>query len=73
MPKERAEEESEEGSTAAKEENGKGRVAATVRGVGEVPVPPGVRHTMDKWEGRASDKLRTAMQGMGVGEEVVDE
>ena len=41
-PEERLEEESEEGSTVAEKKKIRGRVAAAVRGIGEVPAPPGV-------------------------------
>ena len=46
---------------------------AVVGGVGEVPDPLSVGNVMDKVEGRASDKLRTAMGEMEVGTEEMEE
>ena len=65
-PGERTEDESEEGSIAGEDKEGRGRVASAVVDVGEMPASPGMRNVTDKGKGRASDELRTAMEAMEV-------
>ena len=44
--------------------------AAAVRGVGEVPIPPGGTQALEGGKGGTSDKQRTVME---VGEEKINE
>ena len=57
----------EEGSMAEEDGEGRGKFVEAVVGMGEVPAPPGVRHTTGEGEDGASNEIRTVMEGMKVG------
>ena len=56
----------------AEDDEVRGGSLTAVGGVGEVSVPPGVRQSIGEGAGGASDKLRTTMETMDIGEEVTD-
>ena len=63
-PGEKDEEEMEGGRTMGEDNGDRGRLEIAVGYVGEVPVPPGVRHAIIEEEGGESNELRTVMEAM---------
>ena len=65
--RERAEEDSEEGSTTEEDNEGRGRVAVAVGDVGEIPAPSTVGNATGEGEGGIGNNLRTAIEAIQVG------